>query len=77
MTTSLTLLTATGREREAMPGFPPVAAERIAVYLRAGVTGQIVLNVKCGEIRSCHLTEVVDVSAPPSPPAVGMVQSES
>lgn len=39
---------------------PPLVWQRLLAFLAEGHTGRIVLNVKCGEIRSYELTETGD-----------------
>lgn len=43
---------------------PPIVMRRIAVFIASGNTGKIVLNVKCGIVRSIEVVEVVDANSP-------------
>ena len=54
------LIATTGDRAE----LPPIVRHRIVAFLAAGGTGKIILNVKCGEIRSCEMTEVIDAQTP-------------
>lgn len=42
---------------------PPVVMRKIAAFLAVGCTGKLVLNIKCGEVRTLEIIEVVDALA--------------
>lgn len=49
--------------RRAEPALPPTVARKIAAFLAAGTTGQIVLDIKHGQVHAFKLTEAGRVPA--------------